>query len=106
MISDELQGHVADVLELPLGRAETAAALLSRVHGAPLAYILAAALVVAREQAGSEIADLKRALRESVDARFLVEIDLHDLRAGLKNLLANDLHDLRAGLSNLLEKFK
>jgi hypothetical protein len=50
--------------------------------------ILGTSLRVAREQYGSQIADLKRALVESEEACEQLETELRDLRSGLTNLLA------------------
>jgi hypothetical protein len=83
--SDELRGHVADVLALPLSTAQTTAALLSRVNGAEPTQVLAAALAEARERLQS--ADLKRALAESEEEREQLSSELWELRDGLKKLL-------------------
>ena len=83
--SDELRGHVADVLALPLSTAQTTAALLSRVNGAEPTQGLAAALAEARERLQS--ADLKRALAESEEEREQLSSELWELRDGLKKLL-------------------
>jgi len=83
--SDELRGHVADVLALPLSTAQTTAALLSRVNGAEPTQVLAAALAETRERLQS--ADLKRALAESEEEREQLSSELWELRDGLKKLL-------------------
>jgi hypothetical protein len=59
MTCDELRGHVADVLALPLSDSQTIRALLSRVNGADPEQLLAAALAVARQQVSQKIVDLE-----------------------------------------------
>jgi hypothetical protein len=77
---DELRGHIAAVLALPLSGNQTTAALLSHVNGAEPKQLLTAALAVAREEYGHKIQELELALTESEREPAL--------RDGLKNLLA------------------
>lgn|SRR5262249_2765803 len=83
--SDELRGHVVDVLALPISATQTTAVLLSRVNGASLNDVLTAALAEARERLQS--VDLKRDLAASEEEREQLASELWDLRNGLKNLL-------------------
>jgi hypothetical protein len=80
MTHDELCGHVADVLALPLGDSQTLRALLSRVNCADLDQLLAAAFSVARSQANQKIAELERALDDSEQDRWRVEDEMQELR--------------------------
>jgi len=87
MTSYEIQRCIVDVLELPLGRAETAATLLLRVNGASLNDVLAAALAVARDQSMQRICKLEDDLAEMEEERDALESELQNLRQGLEKLL-------------------
>jgi hypothetical protein len=63
MTLDELRGHIADVLALPLGDSDTIQTLLSRANGADPKHLLSAALVVAREQVSQKITETRARAR-------------------------------------------
>ena len=86
MTRDELCGHVADVLTLPLSDSDTVQTLLSRVNGADPKQLLSAALAVAREQVSQKIAELERALDESEQDREQLEDEGQELREQIKRL--------------------
>ena len=86
MTSDELRGHVADVLATPLSDDRTVQALLSRANGADPKQLLAAALAVAREQTDQKIAELERALDDSEQDRWQLEDELRELQGQIKSL--------------------
>src|SRR5262249_17828668 len=90
MTGDELRGHVADVLALPLSDSQTTAALLARAPFTEENQLLTAALAVAREQVNGRLAELKRDLADSEEEREQLETELRDLRDGLKNLLGEE----------------
>jgi septal ring factor EnvC (AmiA/AmiB activator) len=86
MTRDELCGHVADVLSLPLSDNQTIQTLQSRVNGADLEQLLAAALAVAREQASQKIAELERVLDDSEQDRWRLEDGIQELQEQIKSL--------------------
>ena len=86
MTRDELCGHVADVLALPLSDNQTIQTLQSRVNGADLEQLLVAALSVAREQT-RQITGLEYALHESEQWCQQLEDEAQEARELQKRLV-------------------
>jgi predicted nucleic acid-binding Zn-ribbon protein len=84
MTRDELCGHVADVLALPLSDSQTIQTLQSRVNGADLKQLLAAALAVAREQVNQKISELESALDDSEQSYWQLEDEMRELRERIR----------------------
>jgi septal ring factor EnvC (AmiA/AmiB activator) len=86
MTCEELRGHVADVLTLPLSDNQTIQTLLSRVNGADPNQLLVAALSVARERPSQKIAELERDLMSSEQQRWQLEDEMRELQEQIKRL--------------------
>jgi len=80
MTPDELRGHIADVLAIPLNDDRTLQELRSRVNGTDPNELLVAALSVARDRPSQKIAELERSLMDSEEVRWQLEDELRELR--------------------------
>src|SRR5262245_37322213 len=96
MTNDELRGHIGDVLAITsLSNQRTVAVVLERVSGTSAKQCLAAALVVAREQA-RRIAELEHEIGELTEEHERGEDEIADLRAAVASLRARSARTTKA----------